>query len=86
MWERLGLGAEVNGLLDGLGYGFALERAVFVSVLHRLFFCGSDRSCDKLDERLRHPNRRPREFHARSADENAHSLHARIRVTVHVDP
>ena len=41
LWERLGLGAVVNDLLDGRGFEFALERAVFVSVLHRLFVsCG----------------------------------------------
>ena len=36
-----------RGLLDGRGFEFALERAVFVSVLHRLFVSGSDRSCEK---------------------------------------
>ena len=47
LWERLGLGEVVNDLLDGRGFEFALERAVFVSVLHRLFVSGSDRSCEK---------------------------------------
>ena len=47
LWERLGLGGVVNDLLDGRGFAFALERAVFVSVLHRLFVSGSDRSCEK---------------------------------------
>ena len=36
LWQRLGLGEVVNDLLDGRGFEFALERAVFVSVLHRL--------------------------------------------------
>ena len=47
LWERLGLGAVVNDVLDGRGFGFAVERAVFVSVLHRLFVSGSDPSCEK---------------------------------------
>ena len=47
LWERLGLGAVVNELVEGRGFEFALERAVFVSVLHRLFVSGSDRSCEK---------------------------------------
>ena len=47
LWERLGLGEVVNELVDGRGFEFALERAVFVSVLHRLFVSGSDRSCEK---------------------------------------
>ena len=42
LWVRLGLGAVVNDLLGGRGFEFALERAVFVSVLHRLFVSGSD--------------------------------------------
>ena len=47
LWERLGLGEAVNALLEGRGFGFDVERAVFVSVLHRLFVSGSDRSCEK---------------------------------------
>src|SRR5215469_6087914 len=40
--------AEVLGeLLQGRGFEFAVERAVFASVLHRLFVSGSDRSCEK---------------------------------------
>jgi len=34
-------------LLQGRGFEFAVERAVFASVLHRLFVSGSDRSCEK---------------------------------------
>ena len=47
LWEQLGLGEVVNDLLDGRGFEFSVERAVFVSVLHRLFVSGSDRSCEK---------------------------------------
>ena len=47
LWERLGLGGVVKELLDGRGFGFDVERAAFVSVLHRLFVSGSDRSCEK---------------------------------------
>ena len=38
LWERLGLGCVVNELLDGRGFEFALKRAIFVSVLHRLCY------------------------------------------------
>lgn len=41
LWERLGV-AEV---LAGRQFGFAVERAVFVATLHRLFVSGSDRDC-----------------------------------------
>ena len=37
----------MNDLLDGRRFEFSVERAVFVSVLHRLFVSGSDRSCEK---------------------------------------
>ena len=47
LWERLGLGAVVNDLLDGRDFEVALEQAVFVSVMHRLFGSGSDCSCEK---------------------------------------
>jgi hypothetical protein len=47
LWERLGIAAVLEELLEGRGFEFAVERAVFVSVLHRLFVSGSDRSCEK---------------------------------------
>jgi Transposase DDE domain len=47
IWERLGIAAVLEELLADRGFEFAVERAVFVSVLHRLFVSGSDRSCDK---------------------------------------
>lgn len=45
LWERLGIGEVLTGLLEGRGFGFDVERAVFVACLHRLFVSGSDRSC-----------------------------------------
>ena len=47
IWERLGIAAVLEELLEGRGFEFPVERAVFASVLHRLFVSGSDRSCDK---------------------------------------
>jgi hypothetical protein len=46
LWERLGIAEVLNDLLKRRGFEFAVERAVFVSVLHRLFVSGSDRSCE----------------------------------------
>jgi hypothetical protein len=34
-------------------HGFALERAVFLTVLHRLFVSGSDRAADRWREDYR---------------------------------
>lgn len=47
IWERLGIAEVLNDLLRDRGFEFAVERAVFASVLHRLFVSGSDRSCEK---------------------------------------
>lgn len=47
LWERLGIGELINDLLKGREFEFPVERALFVSVLHRLFVSGSDRACEK---------------------------------------
>ena len=47
LWQQLGIPDVLAGLLEGRAFGFAVERAVFVSVLHRLFVSGSDRACEK---------------------------------------
>lgn len=47
LWQRLGIAAVLGELLGGRGFEFAVERAVFVSVLHRLLVSGSDRACEK---------------------------------------
>ena len=45
LWEETGCRAVVSERLAGRGFGFDVERAVFVAVLHRLMVSGSDRSC-----------------------------------------
>ena len=47
LWGRLGIAEVLGQLLTDRGFEFAVERAVFASVLHRLFVSGSDRSCEK---------------------------------------
>ena len=47
LWERLGIADVLADLLHDRGFDFAVERAVFVAVLHRLFVSGSDRACEK---------------------------------------
>jgi hypothetical protein len=44
LWERRGISEALGELLASRGFEFAIERAVFASVLHRLFMSGSDRS------------------------------------------
>ena len=45
LWGETGCRAVLSHLLTGRGFGFDVERAVFVAVLHRLMVSGSDRSC-----------------------------------------
>lgn len=50
LWEETGCRAVLEELLAGRGFEFAVERAIFATVLHRLFASGSDRACDKWVE------------------------------------
>ena len=43
LWKELGMDALINRLLQGRGFEFPVERAVYLTVLHRLFESGSDR-------------------------------------------
>src|SRR5919206_1862897 len=47
LWERTGCRAVIEELLAGRGFEFAVERAVFATVLHRIMASGSDRACEK---------------------------------------
>jgi len=47
LWEELGIKKVIDDLLSVRKFAFDVERAIFLSVLHRLFVSGSDRSCDK---------------------------------------
>ena len=48
LWEETGCkSGRSTDLLAGRGFEFAVERAVFTTVLHRLLVSGSDRACEK---------------------------------------
>jgi len=47
LWEEAGLSDIFKELLSDRKYEFDVELAVFITVLHRLFISGSDRSCEK---------------------------------------
>jgi hypothetical protein len=53
LWEETGCRAVINELAGARKHGFALERAVFLTVLHRLFVSGSDRAADRWREDYR---------------------------------
>jgi len=50
IWEETGCRAAIEALSGQRKHGFALERAIFLSVLHRLFAGGSDRAADRWRE------------------------------------
>ena len=50
LWEETGCRAVIAELAGARSHKFALERAVFLTVLHRLFVSGSDRSADRWRE------------------------------------
>mgnify|MGYP000720783744 CR=1 FL=1 len=47
LWRELGIDRVLNGLLGERRFEFAVERAVFLTVLHRLFDPGSDRAAEQ---------------------------------------
>ena len=50
LWEETGCRTVITELAGKRKHGFALERAVFLTVLHRLFVSGSDRAADRWRE------------------------------------
>lgn len=47
LWQQLGIKTVIKQLLTHRKYTFDVERALFLTVLHRLFMSGSDRACDR---------------------------------------
>ena len=47
IWQELGINKVIKELLFDRKYEFDVERAIFLTVLHRLFASGSDRSCNR---------------------------------------
>ena len=47
LWSELGIKEAIKRFLKGRKFEFDVERAIFLTVLHRLMVSGSDRSCDK---------------------------------------
>lgn len=47
LWKELGIGSIVSSLVVERKFGFSVERALFLTVLHRLFVSGSDRGCER---------------------------------------
>jgi len=45
LWKETGIGKAIKGLLQDRRFEFDVERAIFLTVLHRLMVSGSDRFC-----------------------------------------
>jgi transposase len=55
LWQKMGMGEIIGRLASVRRHGFDLERAVYLSVLHRLFVSGSDRAAEAWKENYRIP-------------------------------
>ena len=55
LWKSMGMGEIVRGLAGKRRHEFDLERAVYLTVLHRLFASGSDRAAEVWKENYRIP-------------------------------
>ncbi len=53
LWEHSGIGEIIRELLNDRRYRFEVERAVFVTVLHRLMNPGSDRQAERWKDGYR---------------------------------
>jgi len=47
LWKELRIHKVIKDLLRERSFAFDVERGIFLTVLHRLFVSGSDRSCEK---------------------------------------
>jgi len=63
LWEQLGLPQVLRRLLAGRKFGFDVERAIFLTVLHRLFAPGSDRAAEVWRERYALPGTEGLQLH-----------------------
>jgi transposase len=47
LWKETGISKAIKGLLQDRRFEFDVERAIFLTVLHRLMVSGSDRFCER---------------------------------------
>jgi hypothetical protein len=63
LWQESGLPEVLRTLLKGRRYGWDVERAIYLTVLHRLFASGSDRAADRWRENYLIPGAETLELH-----------------------
>jgi hypothetical protein len=55
LWEQTGIQQCLCQQLEGRRYEFSVERAIYLTVLHRLFASGSDRAAERWREQYQIP-------------------------------
>lgn len=63
LWESLELGTILKRALAGRRYEFDVERAIYLTVVHRLFASGSDRAAERWRQAYRLPGTETLELH-----------------------
>jgi hypothetical protein len=63
LWETLELGTILKRALESRRYEFDVERAVYLTVIHRLFASGSDRAAERWRQAYRLPGTEGLELH-----------------------
>jgi hypothetical protein len=63
LWEALQLGTILKRALESRRFEFDVERAVYLTVIHRLFASGSDRAAERWREAYRLPGTEELELH-----------------------
>jgi transposase len=63
LWETLELGTILKRALAGRRYEFDVERAIYLTVVHRLFASGSDRAAERWRQAYRLPGTEALELH-----------------------
>ena len=63
LWETLQLGTIIKRALQSRRYEFDVERAVYLTVVHRLFASGSDRAAERWREAYRLPGTETLDLH-----------------------
>lgn len=63
LWETLRLGAILRRALHGRRYEFDVERAIYLTVIHRLFASGSDRAAERWRQAYRLPGTEGLDLH-----------------------
>jgi transposase len=63
LWETLGLRTTIQQALESRDYEFDVERAIYLTVIHRLFASGSDRAAERWRQSYRLPGTEKIELH-----------------------